>query len=150
MKELYGKGLTNHTDLESCAVGKTGRISKMWMNPPNVPDVATATIHRASKITKIVTSISFLYSPLFSWQARSRGGQAEAGGLDLRNGAVAVLRNQIVDESGGHICSLVHTFESFFCSHLVAPGTRREKSDCRHQSEQNWSLSACGVKVTVF
>jgi hypothetical protein len=42
---------------------KTARISKMWMNPPNVPDVATATIHRASKIMKIVTSISFLYSP---------------------------------------------------------------------------------------
>jgi hypothetical protein len=32
------------------------------MNPPDVPDVATATIHRASKIMKIVASISFLYS----------------------------------------------------------------------------------------
>jgi hypothetical protein len=42
---------------------KAARISKMSMNPPDVPDVATATIHRASKIMKIVASISFLYSP---------------------------------------------------------------------------------------
>jgi hypothetical protein len=81
----------------------------MWMNPPNVPDVATATTHTASKIMEIVTSISFLLSPcLMAGLKQMRSGWS--GWTDLRNGALAVLRDKIVDESGGHICSLVHTF----------------------------------------
>lgn len=33
-----------------------------------------------------------------------------SGGTDLRNGALAVLRNKMVDECNLLICSLVHTF----------------------------------------
>jgi hypothetical protein len=81
----------------------------MWMNPPNVPDVATATTHTASKIMKIVTSISFLFSPcLIAGLEQRRSGWS--GRTDLRNGALAVLRDKILDESGELICSLVHTF----------------------------------------
>jgi hypothetical protein len=79
----------------------------MWMNPPNVPDVVTATTHTASKIMNIVTSISFLYSPCLMAGLKRAGW---SGRTDLRNGALAVLRDKIVDESGELICSLVHTF----------------------------------------
>jgi len=38
----------------------TASTNRMWMNPPNVEEVAIPRIHNASKIMKTAASISFL------------------------------------------------------------------------------------------
>lgn len=50
----------------------TAKTSKMWMSPPNVQDVATPKIHKASMIMKIAPSISF-------FSERLDAGKAERG-----------------------------------------------------------------------
>lgn len=58
---------------------------------------------------KIVASISFLI-PLVLMAGLKQRRSGWSGWTDLRNGALAVLCNKMVDECNPLICSLVHTF----------------------------------------
>jgi hypothetical protein len=40
----------------------TANTSRMWMNPPNVEEVATPKSHKTSKTTKIVQSMLTLFA----------------------------------------------------------------------------------------